>query len=52
MKAMVVYDSAYGTTKQVAEAFGDTLRREGDVKVVRAGEVRPESGILPSCLSS
>jgi len=42
MRALIVYDSAYGNTEQVAQAIGDGLGTKGDVQVVRAGDVRPE----------
>jgi flavodoxin len=38
VKAIVVYDSAYGNTEQIARAIGEAL--DGDVR--RTGEVRPE----------
>ncbi len=41
MKALVVYDSMYGNTKQIAEAVGQALGSPEDVQVVRAGEARP-----------
>jgi flavodoxin I len=37
MKALIVYDSAYGNTERIAKAVGDAL--SGDVRVARAGEV-------------
>lgn len=39
MKALVVYDSLYGNTEQIAKAIGGAIT--GDVKVVRAGEATP-----------
>ena len=36
MKTLVVYDSAYGNTKKIAESIGAAIA--GDVKVVSAGE--------------
>jgi len=39
MKVLVVYESVYGNTKQIAEAIGGAV--PGDVKVMRAGEVSP-----------
>jgi flavodoxin I len=41
MTAMVVYDSMYGNTQEVAEAIGQALGSQEDVAVVRAGEVQP-----------
>ena len=40
MKAMVIYDSLYGNTEQIAGAVGGGI--EGEVKVVKVGEVKPE----------
>jgi flavodoxin len=42
MKAMVVYDSAYGNTEQIAQAIGNALGSAGDVKTLRVGDVKPE----------
>jgi flavodoxin len=42
MKAMVVYDSAFGNTEKVAEAIGQALGPVEDVQVVRVGEVKTE----------
>jgi len=42
MKAMVVYDSAYGNTEQIAQAIGQALGSVPDVEVVRASDVKPE----------
>jgi flavodoxin I len=39
MKALIVYDSAYGNTEQVARSIGGAVA--GDVKVLRVGEVSP-----------
>jgi flavodoxin len=41
MKAMVVYDSAYGNTQAVAEAIGAGLGPPEDVQVRHVGEVQP-----------
>ena len=38
MKALVVYDSAFGNTEKIAKAVGEVLGSS----VVRAGEVKPE----------
>jgi flavodoxin len=49
---LVVYDSCFGNTEQVAEAIGRALGAAlgspGDVGLVRAGDVRPEqlAGLL------
>jgi flavodoxin I len=37
MKTLVVYDSAYGNTEQIAKAIGGAI--VGEVKVLRVGEV-------------
>ena len=42
MKAMVVYDSAYGNTAQVAQAIGDALGAPEDVQVREAAGVQAE----------
>jgi len=42
VKAMVVYDSAFGNTEKVAQAIGQALGSQGDIEVVRVGNVKPE----------
>lgn len=42
MKALVVYDSAYGNTEKIARAIGSALASQADVAILRAGEVKPE----------
>ena len=37
MKALIVYDSAYGNTEKIAKAIGGAIT--GEVKVLRVGEV-------------
>ena len=39
MKALIVYDSVYGNTEQIAKSIGSAIT--GDVKVLRIGEVNP-----------
>lgn len=39
MKTLIIYDSIYGNTKQIAKSIGDALT--GDVTVLRIGEVNP-----------
>jgi len=39
MKALIVYDSAYGNTEKIAKSIGGAIT--GDVKVLRIGEVNP-----------
>jgi flavodoxin len=42
MKALIVYDSAYGNTEQIARAIGDALGSQEDVETLRASGVNPE----------
>jgi flavodoxin len=42
MKALVVYDSVFGNTEQVAQAIGEALGSLEDVETLRAGDVAPE----------
>ena len=39
MKALIVYDSAYGNAEKIAKSIGDAIA--GNVKVLRVGEVNP-----------
>lgn len=39
MRALVVYDSLYGNTEEIAKAIGGVI--EGEVSLLRAGEVGP-----------
>ena len=39
MKTLVVYDSVYGNTEEIARAIGGAIT--GDVKVMHAGEASP-----------
>lgn len=41
MKALVVYDSVYGNTEEIASAIGKAITSSGEVKVLRAGEANP-----------
>lgn len=41
MRAMVVYDSAFGNTEKVAQAIGQALGSSEDAEVVRVGNVSP-----------
>ncbi|MCJ7426201.1 MAG: flavodoxin family protein [Dehalococcoidales bacterium] len=40
MRALVVYDSVYGNTEEIAKAIGGAISG-GEVRVLRAGEVGP-----------
>ncbi len=48
MKVLVIYDSAFGNTEQIAQAMGDALRSQDDAgivhdaNIVRAGSARLE----------
>jgi len=42
MKAMVVYDSAYGNTERIAQAMAQALGSPEEVVLVRASQVQPE----------
>ena len=42
MKAMVVYDSVFGNTGQVAQAIGEGLGSPEQVEVRKVGDVQPE----------
>jgi len=42
MKGLIIYDSFFGNTEQVAREIGKVLGAEHDVEVLRAGEVKPE----------
>ena len=42
MKMLVVYDSVFGNTEEIARAIGNGLGGAEDVGIVRAGDVRPE----------
>ena len=46
MKALIVYDSFFGNTEQIAravgDAIGDALAAQADVLTLRVGDVKPE----------
>ncbi len=42
MKALIIYDSFFGNTEQVARAIGGALGNPEDICVNRVSEVRPE----------
>ena len=42
MKALIVYDSFFGNTEQVAQAVGKALGSPPDVEVLRVSAVKPE----------
>ena len=42
MKALVIYDSVFGNTEQIAQAIGNALGSQEDLSVLRVDDVRPE----------
>jgi flavodoxin len=42
MKALVIYDSAFGNTAQIAQVIGDALSPRGEVEVHKVDTVKPE----------
>jgi flavodoxin I len=42
MKILVVYDSAYGNTEQIARAIFNVLGSQEEVAIIKAGSVNPE----------
>jgi flavodoxin len=42
MEALVVYDSVFGNTEQIAQAIGNALGSQQDVEILRVGNVKPE----------
>jgi flavodoxin I len=42
MKALVVYDSVFGNTEQIAQAIGHALCSQEDVEILRVSNVKPE----------
>jgi flavodoxin len=42
VKALVVYDSAFGNTEKIAQAVGNSLGSQKDVEIVRVSDVKPE----------
>lgn len=43
MRSLVVYESIYGSTRQVAEAIADGCRRAGSAATVRAADFDPDT---------
>ena len=41
MKALVIYNSMYGNTEQIARAIGHALGSEQEVEILRVGDVKP-----------
>lgn len=42
MKALVVYDSIFGNTEQIARAIGDAISSPDEVSVIKVSDVLPE----------
>jgi flavodoxin len=42
MKALVVYDSVFGNTEQIAQAIGKALGSQAEVNILRVSNVKPE----------
>ena len=42
MKALVVYDSVFGNTEQIAQAIGKGLGSQKDVQICRVTDMKPE----------
>ena len=42
MKVLIIYDSSFGNTEQIAQAMGHALGSQEDVEVLRVGDVKPE----------
>lgn len=42
MKALIIYDSFFGNTEQIAKAIGNSLATQADIKILRVNEVKPE----------
>lgn len=42
MKGLVIYDSAFGNTEQIANTIGSTLGSPDEIEVLRVGEVKME----------
>ena len=39
---MVIFDSFFGNTEQIARAIGETLGEQMDIEVQKVGDVQPE----------
>ena len=42
MKALIIYDSVFGNTEQIAQAIGNALGSPKDVETLRVGNVKTE----------
>ena len=41
MKTLVIYDSIFGNTEQIALTIGKALQSRGDIKVLKVNQVKP-----------
>jgi len=42
MKILIIYDSVYGNTEQIAQTIGAALGSQEDVEIFRVSDVKPE----------
>jgi flavodoxin len=42
MKVLIIYDSVYGNTEQIAQAIATALGSHQDVEILRVSDVKPE----------
>ena len=42
MRVMVIYDSVFGNTEQIARAIGTALSSQEDVEILQVSQVKPE----------
>ncbi len=42
MKVLIIYDSVFGNTEQIAQAIGNALGSKKDVEILRVSNVKPE----------
>jgi flavodoxin len=42
MKALVVHDSVFGNTEQVAQAVAESIGNQEDVEILRVADVNPK----------
>ena len=42
MKVLIIYDSVFGNTEQIAQAIGNSLSSKENVETLRVSEVKPE----------
>jgi flavodoxin I len=42
MKILIIYDSFFGNTEQIAQAIGKAMDSQQNVEIFRASQVKPE----------